>query len=110
MASDIRRQPGFACQECRRRKARCDRVRPQCGTCAEAGLSCVIIEERPQRGPKKGQLKALRSRVGESRVPVMYYAPFYWPAQMLVRLLCLVMVHDASQIHMEDVVALNAYM
>jgi hypothetical protein len=29
------------------------------------GTDCVVIEKRPQRGPKKGQLKALRSRVGE---------------------------------------------
>ncbi|KAI1098446.1 fungal-specific transcription factor domain-containing protein [Jackrogersella minutella] len=53
----------LACEECRRRKARCDRVRPQCGTCAETGVTCVIVDKRPQRGPKKGQLKALRSRV-----------------------------------------------
>ncbi|KAK2608937.1 hypothetical protein QQS21_002513 [Conoideocrella luteorostrata] len=58
-----RQQPGLACEECRRRKGRCDRVRPQCGVCAEAGRNCVVVDKRSQRGPKKGQLKDLRSRV-----------------------------------------------
>ncbi|QUC19082.1 uncharacterized protein UV8b_03323 [Ustilaginoidea virens] len=62
-AATTRQQPGLACEECRRRKARCDRVRPQCGICAEAGHKCVVVEKRSQRGPKKGQLKDLRSRV-----------------------------------------------
>ncbi|KAK3987688.1 hypothetical protein QBC44DRAFT_294662 [Cladorrhinum sp. PSN332] len=61
----VRQQPGYACEECRRRKARCDRVRPQCGFCVETGTACVIIEKRPQRGPKRGQLSAMRSRIGE---------------------------------------------
>ncbi|KAK4231629.1 hypothetical protein QBC38DRAFT_541260 [Podospora fimiseda] len=59
----VRQQPGYACEECRRRKARCDRVRPQCGFCVETGTACVIIEKRPQRGPKRGQLSAMRSRI-----------------------------------------------
>ncbi|KAI1412492.1 fungal-specific transcription factor domain-containing protein [Hypoxylon sp. FL1857] len=70
MASGCRQLPGLSCEECRRRKARCDRVRPQCGTCAETGITCIVVDKRPQRGPKKGQLKALRSRVGEFLFPV----------------------------------------
>ncbi len=65
MDGGLRQQPGLACEPCRRRKARCDRARPRCGTCAMNGTECVVVEGRPQRGPKKGQLKALRSRVGE---------------------------------------------
>ncbi|KAJ5897256.1 hypothetical protein N7504_007544 [Penicillium tannophilum] len=60
-----RQQPGLACEECRRRKARCDRGRPQCGICADAGRECVFVDKRAPRGPKKGQLKDLRSRVAE---------------------------------------------
>ncbi|OTA55427.1 hypothetical protein K449DRAFT_400033 [Hypoxylon sp. EC38] len=63
IASGRRQPPGLSCEECRRRKARCDRVRPQCGTCAEMDIICVFVDKRPQRGPKKGQLNALRSRV-----------------------------------------------
>ncbi|KAI1095077.1 fungal-specific transcription factor domain-containing protein [Rostrohypoxylon terebratum] len=58
-----RQLPGLSCEECRRRKARCDRVRPRCGTCAEMAIECIVNEKRPQRGPKKGQVKVLRSRV-----------------------------------------------
>ncbi|KAJ5718928.1 uncharacterized protein N7483_010010 [Penicillium malachiteum] len=60
----VRQQPGLACEECRRRKARCDRVRPQCGVCSDSGRKCVFVDKRSPRGPKKGQLKELRSRVG----------------------------------------------
>ncbi|KAL6794256.1 hypothetical protein J3E68DRAFT_450875 [Trichoderma sp. SZMC 28012] len=61
----FRQQAGFACENCRRRKARCDRVRPECSLCAEMGVTCVVIEQRPQRGPKKGQLDEMRTRIAE---------------------------------------------
>lgn len=49
-------------------KSRCtgDRRRPHCGTCVEAGIICEVNVNRLARGPKKGDLKALRSRIGES--------------------------------------------
>ncbi|KAJ4286913.1 hypothetical protein N0V88_007858 [Collariella sp. IMI 366227] len=37
--------------------------RPQCGTCADAGIICEVNTNRLARGPKKGDLKALRSRI-----------------------------------------------
>ncbi|KAK0620713.1 fungal-specific transcription factor domain-containing protein [Immersiella caudata] len=58
-----RQQPGSACEECRKRKLRCDRQRPQCGTCADSGVICEINYNRLARGPKKGDLKALRCRI-----------------------------------------------
>ena len=42
-----------------------DRVKPQCGTCADAGIVCEVNNNRLARGPKKGDLKALRSRIGK---------------------------------------------
>ncbi|KAF2139473.1 uncharacterized protein K452DRAFT_77823 [Aplosporella prunicola CBS 121167] len=63
MTTGMRQQPGLACEECRRRKARCDRARPQCSTCTESGTPCVVVDKRPPRGPKKGRMKALRNRV-----------------------------------------------
>ncbi|KAI0009529.1 fungal-specific transcription factor domain-containing protein [Xylariaceae sp. FL0662B] len=59
----IRQQPGFACEECRRRKSRCDRVRPRCGACTEYGTACITMDKRPRRGPKKGQIEMMRSRI-----------------------------------------------
>ncbi|KAK0715944.1 fungal-specific transcription factor domain-containing protein [Lasiosphaeris hirsuta] len=63
MSGQPRQQPGSACEECRKRKLRCDRQRPQCGTCADAGIVCEVNNNRLARGPKKGDLKALRSRI-----------------------------------------------
>ncbi|OKL58352.1 hypothetical protein UA08_06013 [Talaromyces atroroseus] len=57
-----RQRPGSACEECRRRKLRCDR-QPQCGNCVEAGVVCTTTTVRPARGPKKGHLKALKGRI-----------------------------------------------
>ncbi|KAK8077084.1 fungal-specific transcription factor domain-containing protein [Apiospora saccharicola] len=59
----IRQQPGFACEECRRRKARCDRTQPQCGTCTEFNITCITMDKRPRRGPKRGQVEMMRSRI-----------------------------------------------
>ncbi|KAJ6024717.1 hypothetical protein N7540_005514 [Penicillium herquei] len=58
-----RQQPGYACEECRRRKARCDRARPRCGFCMEIGAACVILDKKQQISPKKGQLNAMRSQI-----------------------------------------------
>ncbi|KAI0124994.1 hypothetical protein BJ170DRAFT_484362 [Xylariales sp. AK1849] len=62
-ATGWRQQPGFACEECRRRKARCNRQQPRCGSCIESGVACITATQRPQRGPKKGQLDMMRSRI-----------------------------------------------
>ncbi|RDW83576.1 putative Zn(II)2Cys6 transcription factor [Aspergillus mulundensis] len=59
-----RQQPGLACEECRKRKARCDRAKPQCGSCLMTGRVCIVNHNRPRRGPKKGQIESLYSRLG----------------------------------------------
>ena len=55
---------GHACEQCRRRKLRCDRSQPKCGLCEASNLECEITA-RPPRGPKRGYLKVLEDRVGE---------------------------------------------
>lgn len=57
------RRTSLSCDECRRRKLKCDRVRPQCGTCALSESECVFPGDSRKRGPKKGQLQALRARI-----------------------------------------------
>lgn len=61
---EARQRPGAACEECRRRKLKCDGAEPRCSVCAGFGVDCVVVGERAARGPKKGYLKALRNRVG----------------------------------------------
>lgn len=58
----IRPRARAACDECRRRKLRCDGRQPQCSLCHESGLICETTE-RGSRGPKKGYIKALKDRV-----------------------------------------------
>lgn len=55
---------GTACDECRRRKQRCDGQQPACRVCQESGLICRTTQ-RGTRGPKKGYIKALKDRVSE---------------------------------------------
>lgn len=73
-----RQRPGSACEECRRRKVRCDRGRPQCQVCYETGIECKINTARLPRGPRKGQLRTLRTRIGR-------LSPFpYWVLEELI--------------------------
>lgn len=58
-----RQNPGAACEECRRRKVRCDRQQPSCGLCLSSGVQCQVTTPRPPRGPKRGYLKALQARI-----------------------------------------------
>ncbi|EUC40001.1 hypothetical protein COCMIDRAFT_109926 [Bipolaris oryzae ATCC 44560] len=58
-----RQLPGLACDECRRRKLRCDRVQPQCGVCRDSATTCVTTTTRQPRGPKRGHLRVLQSRI-----------------------------------------------
>lgn len=63
-----RQKPGAACEECRRRKLRCDRRQPQCGSCQSTGVPCHTTTVRAARGPKPGYLKDLKARIGKSAV------------------------------------------
>lgn len=54
--------PKAACDECRRRKLRCDGKKPQCSVCLDTGAVCETTQ-RGVRGPKKGHLRALKSHI-----------------------------------------------
>ncbi|PSR81479.1 fungal-specific transcription factor domain-domain-containing protein [Coniella lustricola] len=62
IAKHSRQAPGPACQQCRQRKFRCDRSRP-CSGCVDSGFTCDYETNPIERGPKKGHLKAMRSRI-----------------------------------------------
>lgn len=56
-----------ACDECRRKKIRCDAVdetgNAPCTSCARAGLSCAFSRQQLKRGPSKGYIKNLAERL-----------------------------------------------
>ncbi|KAL4936318.1 hypothetical protein BDV06DRAFT_216772 [Aspergillus oleicola] len=58
-----RQQNALACEECRARKLRCDMGEPQCATCANLGIPCTVNTDRRPRGPRKGHVKILKSRI-----------------------------------------------
>ncbi|KAI3327608.1 hypothetical protein HD806DRAFT_519666 [Xylariaceae sp. AK1471] len=58
-----RQLPGPACEECRRKRVRCDRRFPQCELCANSGIPCIVRSSPPPRGPKKGYIRTLQRQV-----------------------------------------------
>ncbi|KAH8196236.1 hypothetical protein TruAng_009593 [Truncatella angustata] len=71
--TEPRQQPGYACEECRKKKLRCDRKRPQCSACANSGISCRVFEKRASRNSStktvQDTVETLRNRVGMSSLP-----------------------------------------
>ncbi|RDW58824.1 hypothetical protein BP6252_13300 [Coleophoma cylindrospora] len=65
MSHSQRQQTGLACEDCRRRKARCDRTRPSCGSCQDSGTSCRYVDKRPKRGPRKGEMMGLKNLIAD---------------------------------------------
>ncbi|KAB8204144.1 hypothetical protein BDV34DRAFT_235855 [Aspergillus parasiticus] len=61
-----RQNKGLACEECRSRKLKCDMSQPQCSTCRNMGVPCITNTARRPRGPRKGHVNVLRSRIGGS--------------------------------------------
>ncbi|KAL4961071.1 uncharacterized protein BDV14DRAFT_211284 [Aspergillus stella-maris] len=62
-SSRRRQQNALACEECRARKLRCDMGEPQCATCGNLGIPCIVNTARRPRGPRKGHVKILKSRI-----------------------------------------------
>ncbi|KAL4735897.1 hypothetical protein BDV11DRAFT_208123 [Aspergillus similis] len=58
-----RQQNAIACEECRARKLRCDMGEPQCTTCANLNIPCIVNTARRPRGPRKGHVKILKARI-----------------------------------------------
>lgn|SRR5690554_1265405 len=57
----------LACTICRRRKLKCDGVRPSCSTCSRLGHTCSYDDVRRKSGPKRGYVKALEERLSEKQ-------------------------------------------
>lgn len=56
-----------ACDECRRKKIRCDALdetgNTPCTSCARSGLKCAFSRQPMKRGPSKGYIKELAERL-----------------------------------------------
>ncbi|KAK0762035.1 hypothetical protein N5P37_004835 [Trichoderma harzianum] len=76
-----RRRQRQACQECRRRKLRCDGRQPRCSSCENIDTQCDVDPNRKPRGPKKGYLIALQNKIEtlEDRLRQQEQHHLKWP-------------------------------
>ncbi|KIV81894.1 hypothetical protein PV11_04043 [Exophiala sideris] len=65
-ASTLRLAPRRACQECNRKKTKCDMRRPVCGLCLRTGNSCTFPAKRKKPTIRKPQLKTNSRKIGDS--------------------------------------------
>ena len=63
--STVPKPKRLACMICRKRKLKCDGVKPSCSTCTRLGHSCAYDEVRRKSGPKRGYVKALEERLSK---------------------------------------------
>ncbi|KAJ9611191.1 hypothetical protein H2200_004374 [Cladophialophora chaetospira] len=59
-------EPRRACQECNRKKTKCDMRRPICGLCLRTGNSCTFPSKRKKPTQRKPQLKAQSRKISDS--------------------------------------------
>jgi len=64
--SSVPKPKRLACMICRKRKLKCDGIKPSCSTCTRLGHSCAYDEVRRKSGPKRGYVKALEERLSPS--------------------------------------------
>ncbi len=53
-----------ACDYCRRRKIRCDRIKPTCGSCTSSGRKCTTEDMLRKRGPPSKKERAILEAAG----------------------------------------------
>ncbi|KAK6371366.1 hypothetical protein LTS17_009097 [Exophiala oligosperma] len=58
-----RQGPGLARVGYRNKKVKCEGKQPKCGSCAMLDVECVRATTNLPRGPRKGHLKVLQSRL-----------------------------------------------
>lgn len=63
--SSVPKPKRIACVLCRKRKLKCDGVKPSCGTCCRLQHDCSYDEVRRKSGPKRGYVKALEARLAQ---------------------------------------------
>jgi hypothetical protein len=54
----------ISCVSCRKRKLKCDRLKPKCGTCTRLRHECEYPERRRTLGSKRRNMKELEARLG----------------------------------------------
>ncbi|KAI9274313.1 fungal-specific transcription factor domain-containing protein [Phascolomyces articulosus] len=58
-----RQRVSKACEQCRRKKVKCDGAAPLCGNCVVLDIQCTYKESTRKRGPPKGYIEAIEGRL-----------------------------------------------
>jgi hypothetical protein len=70
--SGVPKPKRIACVICRKRKLKCDGLKPSCSTCKRLGHDCAYDEVRRKSGPKRGYVKALEERLSKLFSQIIY--------------------------------------
>ncbi|CAO3567223.1 unnamed protein product, partial [Mortierella alpina] len=52
-----------ACDPCRKKKIKCDGLKPSCANCAKLSLNCTYLPSMKKRGPRQGYIELLEKRL-----------------------------------------------
>ncbi|CDH56810.1 zinc finger transcription factor 1 [Lichtheimia corymbifera JMRC:FSU:9682] len=63
MRGPKRKRLAQACDVCRRKKIKCDGVKPMCGNCKRTGRECTYNPNVKKRGPRQGYMEMLEKRL-----------------------------------------------
>ncbi|KAJ1907740.1 hypothetical protein LPJ81_000562 [Coemansia sp. IMI 209127] len=58
-----RQRVSRACDKCRRKKVKCDGKHPVCTHCEELGHQCTYLDATKKRGPPKGYIEVIETRL-----------------------------------------------
>ncbi|KAJ2861381.1 hypothetical protein GGI22_002467, partial [Coemansia erecta] len=58
-----RQRVSRACDKCRRKKVKCDGKQPVCTHCEELGHQCTYLDATKKRGPPKGYIEVIETRL-----------------------------------------------
>ncbi|KAG1141523.1 hypothetical protein G6F37_009264 [Rhizopus arrhizus] len=62
-AEHKRQRVSKACEQCRKKKVKCDGTSPLCTNCISLGIQCSYKESTKKRGPPKGYIEAIEGRL-----------------------------------------------
>ncbi|KAI8980911.1 fungal-specific transcription factor domain-containing protein [Pilobolus umbonatus] len=54
-----------ACELCRRKKIKCDGLKPACGNCTKLNMECKYSTTSKKRGPRQGYIEILEQRLAK---------------------------------------------
>ncbi|KAF9193822.1 hypothetical protein BGZ51_002145 [Haplosporangium sp. Z 767] len=52
-----------ACDPCRKKKIKCDGIKPSCANCAKSSINCTYLPSMKKRGPRQGYIELLEKRL-----------------------------------------------